>query len=440
MTRQTHSTFDSSPNGELPIRLFTDGELMPDQSSQVALQRLAAVPGLKHYVAVLPDVHYKPRNPSPTGTVVASHNVLIPRAIDGGVNCGIRMMSAPVPANSFSSSRLDELFQHLIQAIPYKKREQSLLSHQACEKILLHGANQVIDELDLPSDEITRVENGGRMLPHLEPEMIREGLAAGDVLQTAIRKGNRSLGTIGGGNHFLELQEIVEVFDERAARLLGLEVGHSMFMLHCDSRRLGKKLLKPILEEAEASYGANGAGELWTVPVESEIGHRYLCGLAAAGHAGFANRAAVTQILRQTLWQVLGDSSIPLSLIYDCSHEAIQREKQNGDWLWVHRHGASHAMPSSSFAHDAVLAQTGQPVPIPGSMGTESYMAVALPGVTETFHSVAHGAGRVIEKDVAAEQFAIDEVTDVLQGQGIRLYRYGLDNIAGQAPVSFKSA
>jgi tRNA-splicing ligase RtcB len=125
--------------------------------------------------------------------------------------------------------------------------------------------------------------------------------------------------------------------------------------------------------------------------------------------------------------------------VYDCGHESIQREKHNGDWLWVHRHGASSARPPASLAHDPVLAALGQPVPIPGSMGTSSYVAVAQAGVGETFHSVAHGAGRVIEKVRAAEQFDPQTVESEVRMHGVRLYRYGVDNIAGQAPASFKN-
>ena len=210
-----------------------------------------------------------------------------------------------------------------------------------------------------------------------------------------------------------------------------------------DSRRLGKRVLKSIREEAFGAIGNGHSPEvsdsLWTIPADSDIGRRYVAALAAATHAGFANRAALTQILRRAMRAVLDDSSLALPLIYDCAHESIQREDHGGHAVWVHRHGASRALPPSALAGDPVLGNTGQPAPIPGSMGTESYIGVTREGVDETFHSVAHGAGRVIEKIHAAEQFDPEQIERDLGTDGIRLYRYGTDNIAGQAPASFKN-
>jgi tRNA-splicing ligase RtcB len=178
---------------------------------------------------------------------------------------------------------------------------------------------------------------------------------------------------------------------------------------------------------------------LWTLPVDSDLGRRFLCGLAAASHAAYANRAAITTILRRIVRSALGDSSLALPLLFDCGHETIQRERHGDDWLWVHRHGASSARPPGVLTHDPVLAEIGQPVPIPGSMGSDSFIGVVRPGAGQTFHSVAHGAGRVLEKVRAAEVFDEGEIEDSVRRQGVRLYRYGADNIAGQAPASFKN-
>ncbi len=418
----------------LPVRCFTSEALMPDEAARRQLANVAAVPGLHEYVVVLPDVHYKSRNPAPTGTVVVSRDVIVPRAIDAGINCGIRMIASSIPARQLTPVLLDDLFGRLKEAIPLAPHRRPLLTDEECERMLVDGLDAVRDALDLPAGELARVENGGRMMPELGPDAIRAV-----VTPQAIDKGNPWLGTLGAGNHFLELQEIVDVLDEPAARALGLERGCAMFMMHTDSRRLGKQILKPLRAEAEQQIQQHRDGALWTASPDTGLGRRFVLALAAASHAGFANRAAVTQILRRTVRTVLSDPSLPLPLVYDCGHETIQREKHNGDWLWVHRHGASSARPPSMLAHDLVLTALGQPVPIPGSMGTSSYVAVAQAGVAGTFHSVAHGAGRVIEKVRAAEQFDPQQVENDVSMQGVRLYRYGADNIAGQAPVSFKN-
>lgn len=393
------------------------------------------MPGLDEHVTVLPDVHFKHRNPSPTGTVVVSSSLIVPRAIDPGINCGMRMVATSVPAREFGSALLDRLFARLIADIPIEARETPLLSADQCGRMLAEGLSTVADTLELTPGELNRIENRGQMTPAVDPDAIRAIVGQG-----AIRKGNGWLGTLGAGNHFLELQEIVEVLDEPAASRLGLEAGHVVFMMHSDSRRMGKRALKPVFEEAlEAAGNGTLPDSLWTIPADSDLGRKYVAGLTAATHSGFFNRAALTMILRRAVRAVVADNSLELPLIYDCGHESIQQEEHGGRKLWVHRHGASHALPASALAHDPVLAEIGQPIPIPGNMGTESYIAVTRPGVAATFHSVAHGSGRVIEKVHAAEQFDPEQVERDLGTAGVRLYRYGTDNIAGQAPASFKN-
>jgi tRNA-splicing ligase RtcB (3'-phosphate/5'-hydroxy nucleic acid ligase) len=421
--------------GSIPIRCFTGADLMPDLPASQQLEHLAAVPGLDAYVAVLPDVHFKARNPSPTGTVVVSRNVIVPRAVDPGINCGMRIVSSDIPAREFSSALLDDLFGRLRDAIPLQPHERPILTIDECERTLVYGLPEARDALQLTPNDVARVENRGRMMPELDPAAIRSVIS-----EEAIRKGSGWLGTLGAGNHFLELQEVVEVLDAHAARRLGLENGAAVFMLHSDSRKLGKAILKPLREQSEALFrGDYSSHGLWTLPSASGFASTFISALAAATHSGFANRAALTWILRRITREVFADRSLTLPLVFDCGHETIQREWHNGHWVWVHRHGASNAVPADGFAGDPVLGEVGQPVPIPGNMGSESYIAVTRPGVAATFNSVAHGAGRVMEKKKAATCFDPRQVENELHTNGIRLYRYGTDNIAGQAPASFKS-
>ena len=422
----------------LPIKCFTGESLLPDEPATKQLEELATISGLTHHVAVLPDVHYKGRNPSPTGSVVVSEDVLLPRAIDGGINCGIRTMSFPYPAKDCTPEFLDKLYGGLMEKIPVKRREEALLNPEQLEDLLLNGLEKLVDFLGIPEEELDRVENCGRMLGHLSPETIKK-VVTPERLALAIRKGGKTLGTIGAGNHFLELQEIVEVMDEEAAEALGLKLGNCVFMLHTDSRRLGKKILHPYIEEAREKFQNGDPSELWQMPLDSEMGQKYLCAVAAASHSGYANRSTINHILRKTLKEVLGDDAPDPSLIYDCGHETVQREEFNGSEVWIHRHGASRAWTADQFADDPVLGKIGQPVPIPGSMGTHSYVAVARPGAEGSFYSVAHGAGRVMEKDEAKEVYEESKIEDDLRESGVRLYRYNVDNIGGQAPASFKS-
>jgi tRNA-splicing ligase RtcB len=419
--------------GALPIRCFTGEDLLPDEPARRQLVELATVPALHGYVAVLPDVHVKSRNPTPTGTVVVSRSMLVPRAVDQGINCGMRIVSTGVPVRELTTPVLDALFGRLMTIMPVKAHESPWLSAEAYERTLVHGLPALTGVLDLPPDDLRRVENGGLMAPVVDPSAIRAVLTS-----EAIGKSNPCVGTLGTGNHFLELQRIVDVLEPRVARRLGLDRDDAVFMIHTCSRKLRKRILQRWYEEAERLAGNGGPRPtLWTIAPDTDVGQRVVAGLAAAMHAAFANRAAVTHLLRQAVREALGDRTLRLPLVYDCGHETIQREEHQGEWVWVHRHGASHAMPPATLA-DPVLAEVGQPVPIPGSMGTDSFIAVAQAGAAHTFHSVAHGAGRVMDKATAAERFDAGQVERDLSTDGIRLYRYGVDNIAEQAPASFK--
>jgi tRNA-splicing ligase RtcB len=395
----------------LPIRCFTQPGLLPEEDAHRQLVELAGLPEL-------------------TG------HMMLPRAIDAGVNCGMRVMATSLNRRDLTPSALDKLFGKLLQAIPLKAHRKALLTPAECEEMLVHGIEAVARQLDLTPDEFARTEGHGRSMPELDRDDIRKHLPP-----KAIKKGLESVGTIGAGNHFLEMQEIAEIIDDDAAAALGVTPGQIIFMLHSDSRRLGKKLVEPIRDEAIESYERTDdrSEELWSVPVDSDLGFRYRCVLAATMHAGYANRAAITAILRRTMRKVMGDRNLSVSLVYDCAHESILREPHHGELVWVHRHGASHAVPPGRIPDDPVLDTIGQPIPVAGCMGTDSYLAVAAAGVDNTYHSVAHGAGRIISKRQAAEKYEQEEVEAEMVDRGIRLYRYHADDIGGQAPASFKN-
>lgn len=254
-----------------------------------------------------------------------------------------------------------------------------------------------------------------------------------------LRKARRCFGTLGGGNHFLELQEIVEVIEPTLAGTLGLVRGQVVVMLHTGSRSLGSKTMKALLGELEPRWSeTDGAQRLWSLPADSEDGLRFARAASAASNFGFANRIAITDALRGAFRRTLADASLELPLLVDCAHVSIKAESWNGEPLWVHRHGGSCALPPSRLRAHPVFSETGQPVPIPGSMGDASYIGVAAEGTRDTFYSVNHGAGRLMDKSEALARFTQADVEREMRERSIRLYRYGAGDIAEQAPSSFK--
>lgn len=431
-----HSPLEqTSKNGGLPIKFFLTPELMPDAATVAQLENLANAAGLTHHVAVLPDVHRKSRNLSPTGTVVAAKNRIVPRAVDTGINCGMRMVRSDIDVRALTAPVLDEIFDELRRTIPVLEHEQNALSEEEVTDILVQGGKWSQKRFGLSDEELNCIENRATM-----PTDTTDAAAImASMPEKAIKKGLRSFCTIGDGNHFLELQEIIEVLDHDIARLLGLSLGKAVFMLHTGSRTLGSRMMKLYLAELEEKFRpAQSGAPIWSLPADSEEGVRYARAVSAASNFGFANRIALTEKLRAALRAALRDESLQMPLLYDCAHVSIKLEQWNGEKLWVHRHGASSALPPSRCASHPVFSKTGQPVPIPGSMGHHSYIGVADENAVATFCSVNHGAGRVMDKPDALARFTEQQVHSEMESKNIRLYRYGSDNIAEQAPSSFK--
>jgi tRNA-splicing ligase RtcB len=426
------------PNGGVPTRFFLTSDMLPDAETIAQLEQLAKVPGLEHHVAVLPDIHRKCRNLSPTGTVVAAKNAIVPRAVDTGICCGMRMIRTDIEVRDLSAPVLDALFGELMRTIPVLEHEQEVINKQEVAEILVHGGGWCRKKFSLADEELNCIENRATMPTDTEDA---EAILA-SLPEKAISKGRRCFGTLGDGNHFLELQEIIEVLDHEAAKLLGLSAGKAFFMLHTGSRNLGSKMMKAYLEILERRFSpsppATNGGSLWSVPADSEEGVNYARAVSAASNFGFANRIAITEKLRAAVRKVIHDESLRLPLLYDCAHVSIKLEPWNGDRLWVHRHGASRALPPSKLAAHPVFSKTGQPVPIPGSMGHASYVGVADERTVEAFYSVNHGAGRIMDKPEALAHFTERQVESEMRDKNIRLYRYRCDNIAEQAPSSFK--
>ncbi|MEK7729027.1 MAG: RtcB family protein [candidate division KSB1 bacterium] len=419
----------------VPIKFFLTPELMPDHATVTQLQTLAQARGLVHHVAVLPDVHRKSRNMSPTGTVVAAREMILPCAVDTGICCGMRMVKTEINARDLTAPMLDALFAELQRTIPVLEHEHEPISKEDAAEILVQGGTWSQKHFGLEEEEMSAHEERATMPTDSDDSATI--LAA--LPDKTIKKARRSFGTLGDGNHFLELQEVVEVLEPELAQRLGLRLGQAMFMLHTGSRSVGSKMMKGFLEEHEERFLAeNNGAAIWSMPSASSIAKSYARAVAAASNFGFANRIAITAQVRAAVRKVLREASLRLPLLYDCAHVSIKLEEWRGEKLWIHRHGASRALPPSLCGEHPVFAHTGQPVPIPGSMGHASFIGVADEGASESFCSVNHGAGRVLDKPEAEAQFTAAEVEAEMRAKNIRLYRYGSDNIAEQAPSSFK--
>jgi tRNA-splicing ligase RtcB len=454
------------PGMRVPVHMFVSPEIMPGQDALDELIELARTEGLTHHIAAMPDVHYKGRNPAPTGIVLASRDRLVPFAVDKGINCGMRMVRSDLPASACTERMLDALYTELQRQVPIQPNKDTLLSKKEVRRALTEGAGWARQRFELPESELDGIERRGSMFAGMDVDP-NEVLAA--VPDPALKKARRAMGSLGAGNHFLEAQEIVEVLDAEKARLLGLEKGKVLFMMHTGSgavggltmryysthgriealgERLRFDLAKLRFHLRHARLSAQDFGliskymfahrKFFTIPADSYQGRRFVNAVYAASNFGYVNRMAITEALRNSVRTTFGDPNLSLPLLYDCSHVAIQQEMHHGEPMWVHRHGANAALPPSRCQNHPVFSRTGQPIPVPGSMGSDSFIGVGVEGNAATYCSANHGAGRTLDKPQAMAQFTEQGVEAEMAARHIRLYRGGTMNIAEQAPGSFK--
>jgi tRNA-splicing ligase RtcB (3'-phosphate/5'-hydroxy nucleic acid ligase) len=450
----------------VPVHLFVSPEIMPGRDALDELEALAATAGLAHPIVAMPDVHFKGRNPAPTGIVLATRDHLVPFAIDKGINCGMRMVQSDLPASACTGRMLDALYTELQRHIPIQPHHEAVLRKKDVRRALSEGARWACEHFELPDAERDAIERRGSMFEDrdIDPDAILATLP--DV---AIKKARRAFGTLGAGNHFLEAQEIVEILDAEKAARLGLEKGRVLFMMHTGSGAVGGLAMRYYsthgrLESRRerlafdfdklrfhlrhARFAWQDALQIWnylaahrqffTIPADSHQGRRFIDALYAASNFGFVNRMAITEALRNAVRTTFAAPELKLPLLFDCSHVTIQQEEHAGERVWVHRHGANVALPPSRCAGHPVFASTGQPIPIPGSMGSDSYIGVGVEGNAATYCSANHGAGRVLDKPQAMAQFSARSVEAEMAARHIRLYRGGTMDIAEQAPGSFK--
>jgi tRNA-splicing ligase RtcB len=300
------------------------------------------------------------------------------------------------------------------------------LNDAEMDAMLAGGARWAVERGWGTEADLERVEEGGQMM-HAKPAL---------VSPRAKRRQRDEMGTLGSGNHYLEVQEVVEVFDAPAASAFGLKQGEVVVMIHCGSRGLGHQIGTEYLKEmaiAAPRYGiALPDRELACAPINSDIGQDYLGAMRAAINCALANRQILTHLVRRVL-------GAELPLLYDVSHNTCKVEEHGGRRLYVHRKGATRAFGPGHPELPPALRAAGQPVLIGGSMGTGSYV---LAGTRESealaFSSACHGAGRAMSRHQALRSYKGRQVLDELAARGIIVKSPSMRGIAEEAPQAYK--
>lgn len=428
------------PGMRVPGRFFLSESLgqMLEPGAIQQLANVATMPGIVRYALAMPDIHWG--YGFPIGGVAAfslEEGVISPGGVGFDINCGVRLMTTPLAEAQVQGRRdlVDQLFTAVPTGVGAKSRNK--VSPRALEDMMRQGARWAVENgYGLPRDLVRCEENGC---------MTDADTAA--VSSKARQRGIPQGGTLGSGNHFLEVQVVREIYDPDAARAFGLREGQVCCMIHCGSRGLGHQVCTDHLKTLEAATKKYQIRlpdrQLACAPLASPEGKAYFGAMAASANYAWANRQMITHAARGVFSRLFGIQHDEMPLVYDVAHNVAKMEEHlvegRATKVCVHRKGATRAFGPGSPGIPPELASIGQPVIIPGSMGTSSYVLCGTRVAMErTFGSTCHGAGRVMSRSQAKKQVSGREVAEQLLKEGI-VVRAAHDNaIADEAPSVYK--
>ncbi len=433
------------PGMRVPGRIYADEELIAqirEDPAVLQVANVATLPGIVAWSVAMPDIHWG--YGFPIGGVAAmdpEEGVISPGGVGYDINCGVRLLSTHLTEDEMRAP-LEELAACLFRNVPsgVGAAGRLRLSPSELDDVLRHGAAWAVRRGMGRSGDLARIEAEG-VIPGADPEQ---------VSRRAKSRGADQIGTLGSGNHFLEIQRIDEIFEPEVARVFGLrDIGQVTVLMHCGSRGLGHQVCDDYLAtsgRALAKYGiALPDRQLACVPLASPEGRAYLGAMAAAANFAFANRQVITHWVRESFEEVLGRSAedLGLDIVYDVAHNIAKIEEHVVDGrqvgVCVHRKGATRGFPAGHPGVPAEYRAVGHPVLVPGDMGRYSYVLVGTERtLAETFGSTPHGAGRVRSRGAAKRLLRGVDLVDTLARRGIVVRAQSRELLAEEASEAYK--
>jgi len=428
----------------VPARIYADEKLLEASLGDRSLEQLvntATLPGIVSYALAMPDIHQG--YGFTIGGVAATRypsGVISPGGVGYDINCGVRLL--------ISNMEADEIKPHistLISALYYNvpsgvgKKGSIKLSPSQVDQVLEKGAAWAVKQGYGPQEDLERIEERGAMA----------GAEARAVSSRAKERGKNQLGTLGSGNHFLEIEEVVEVYDQEVADAFGLFPGQLAVQIHSGSRGFGHQVCTDYvrsLQKAVTQYGIQLPDrELVCAPLDSPEGRDYFAAMAGAANYAWANRQCLTYHTRRTFEEILAGKvrNWELITVYDVAHNIAKIEEYEVDGqrtkLCVHRKGATRAFGPGQPELPEIYRAVGQPVLVPGDMGTASYVLVGTQeAMKASFGSTCHGAGRVLSRRAAKKRIRGDKLKAELEAQGIQVRAGSMPGLAEEAPDAYK--
>ena len=437
---------DADPNlgMNVPVKIYADEPLLQKMLSDRTIMQarnVASIPGIVSHSVVLPDGHEG--YGFPVGGVAAmdaEEGMISPGGVGYDINCGVRLLRSNLTEQTVRS-KLKDLVNDLFSSIPSGVGSKGAvrLTNSELDEVLVNGVNWAIDHgYGSPNDSDVCEENG--KIPGADPNKVSD---------KARKRGAPQLGSLGSGNHFLEIQKVAEIHDEEAANRMGIKEGTITVLIHCGSRGFGHQVCSDYLRVAEQAMKKYDISlpdrELACVPNNSEEGESYRKAMFAALNFAWSNRQMITHWTRKSFERVFDqtESDLDMKLVYDVAHNIAKVEKHKVDGqerkLVVHRKGATRAFPSHRDEIPSKYRDLGQPVLVPGSMGTSSWILLGKSNsMNLSFGSTAHGAGRTMSRSKARRNFTEDYVKKSLNDKGIFIKALTRDGVVEETPEAYK--
>lgn len=428
----------------VPVRIIASRELIKDINKDKSLEQAvntACLPGLVGRVVVMPDMHQG--YGFPIGGVAATRypeGIISPGAIGYDINCGVRLLSTGLALEE-AQPYLDELATAVNQLCPSGVGQGGHLnlSRAEVESVCRDGARWALKEGYAEQEDLERTEESGRL----------EGADPMEVSQRALDRGRDQVGTLGSGNHFIEIDQVEKIFHPEAAQAMGIQEGNLVLQIHCGSRGFGHQVCTDYVKDFQSAVHRYGIDlpdrELVCAPMDSPEGESYLAAMRCAANYAFANRQVLTHYARRAFEKVLAGKveDWHLRQVYDVAHNMgkIETHRVDGEEMQVcvHRKGATRAFGPGAEDLPEVYRDLGQPVLVPGSMGTSSWVMLGTAESMErSFGSSCHGAGRTMSRTQAKKEVWGEDLRDELEQRGIAVRAGSMAGLAEEAPLAYK--
>lgn len=446
LRRVREHVWEIPKEGEMrvPARVFASERLLEEIAEDKTLQQLrnaTHLPGIRKYAICMPDGHQGYGFPvGGVAGISTEDGCISPGAIGYDINCGVRMVKTNLAYDDISG-REEELVDALFEAIPSGLGGGGVIEgdHGELDAALERGVEWCVEEEYAVESDLEHCEDNG----------VRDDAVPDAVPQKAKDRGQNQMGSLGSGNHFLEVQRVTDVFDESIAAAYGLEADQVVVLIHCGSRGLGHQLCTDYLRKIEKAHSGLlkelPDRELAAAPAGSQLAEDYYGAMCAAINFAWVNRQLITHRTRTVFADVFGEpwEELGMELLYDVAHNIAKKEVHEVDGepmeLYVHRKGATRAFPAGRPEVPEAYRAVGQPVIIPGSMGAGSYVLCGGENSLDvSFGSTAHGAGRLMSRTQAKREFWGEDVQDELRRRKVYVKAQSGATIAEEAPGVYK--